>query len=134
MCAVKSCDFFKQVKNGSVNIVTDHIDHFTGNGIKPKSDRELRADIIVTAIGLNMELFDGIDIFVDGEKFEATETMNYKGVMLENLPNMSMTFGYTNASWTLKADLTSEFVCRTLSYMNKNGFTIRLNLSIQMPP
>ena len=122
MCAVKSGDFFKAVRNGRVEVVTDHIDCFTKDGIKLKSGKELKADIIVTATGLNLEFFGGIDIFVNGKKFEVTDSMNYKGVMFENLPNMSMTFGYTNASWTLKADLTSEFVCRMLNHMEKNGY------------
>lgn len=122
MCAVKSGDFFKAVKKGKVKMVTDHIDHFTKNGIKLKSGEELNADIIVSATGLNLEFFGGVDIFVDGAKFDTTQSMNYKGVMFENLPNLSMTFGYTNASWTLKADLTSEFVCRLLRYMDKKGY------------
>ncbi|MDB4470934.1 NAD(P)/FAD-dependent oxidoreductase [Deltaproteobacteria bacterium] len=121
LCAVKSGDLFEAVKNGSVSIVTDHIDHFTKTGIKLKSGQELDADIVVSATGLDMKFFGGIGIVVDGEEFQPSEKLNYKGVMLEGLPNIGFTFGYTNASWTLKADLTSEWICRVLQYMDKTG-------------
>jgi monooxygenase len=120
LCAVKSGDLFEAVKEGRASIVTDHIDHFTETGISLKSGDELEADIIVSATGLDMKFFDGIDILVDGEAFRPSEKMNYKGVMLEGLPNIGFTFGYTNASWTLKADLTSEWICRLIKHMDKN--------------
>lgn len=121
LCAVKSGDLFKALREGKASIVTDHIDHFTENGIKLKSGDELPADIIITATGLDMQFFGGIDIVVDGEAFEHTEKMSYKGLMLERLPNIGFTFGYTNASWTLKADLTSEYFCRLIRYMDRTG-------------
>jgi monooxygenase len=77
--------------------------------------------MIVTATGLNLQLLGGMTVTVDGTPFEMTQTMNYKGVMFQGLPNLAMTFGYTNASWTLKADLTSEYICRLLKHMDKNG-------------
>ncbi|MBT4518588.1 MAG: NAD(P)/FAD-dependent oxidoreductase [Halieaceae bacterium] len=121
LCAVKSGDLFEAVKNGSASIVTDHIDHFTETGIKLKSGEELQADIIVSATGLDMKFFGDIGIVVDGEALLPSEKLNYKGVMLEGLPNIGFTFGYTNASWTLKADLTSEWICRLLKHMDKTG-------------
>ncbi|OUS32588.1 FAD-containing monooxygenase EthA [Gammaproteobacteria bacterium 45_16_T64] len=119
LCAVKSGDLFRKVKSGEVDIVTDHIDCFTETGIRLKSGEELPSDIIVTATGLNLQFFSGIDISVDGEKFDHTQKMNYKGVMLEDLPNIGFTFGYTNSSWTLKADLTSEYLCRVINDLDK---------------
>jgi len=121
LCAVKSGDLFEAVKKGTVSIVTDHIDRFTEGGIRLQSGDELEADIIVTATGLDLKFFGGIAINVDGEPFQYTRKMTYKGVMLEELPNLGLTFGYTNASWTLKADLTSEWICRLLNYMDKKG-------------
>jgi monooxygenase len=121
LCAVKSGDLFNAVKDGSVSIVTDHIDHFTESGIRLKSGEQLEADIVVSATGLDLKFFGGVDILVDGEKFSPSEKLNYKGVMLEDLPNIGFTFGYTNASWTLKADLTSEWICRLLNHMDKTG-------------
>ncbi len=121
LCAVKSGDLLEAVKNGSVSIVTDLIDHITETGIKLKSGDELEADIIVSATGLDLKFFGDINIRVDGVAFRPSEQLNYKGVMLEGLPNIGFTFGYTNASWTLKADLTSEWICRLLKHMDNNN-------------
>jgi monooxygenase len=103
-------------------VVTDTIDRFTATGIRLNSGQELPADIIITATGLNLQLFGGATVTVDGQPVELTKTMAYKGMMLSELPNMVYTVGYTNASWTLKADLVSEFACRLLNYMDDNGF------------
>ena len=119
LCAVKSGDLFRKVKSGEVDIVTDHIDCFTETGIRLKSGDEIKSDIIVTATGLNLQFFSGIDISVDGEKYDPTQKMSYKGIMLEDLPNIGFTFGYTNASWTLKSDLTSEYLCRIINDLDK---------------
>ncbi|MBV1881443.1 MAG: NAD(P)/FAD-dependent oxidoreductase [Pseudomonadales bacterium] len=121
VCAVKSGDLFKAVKGGSASIVTDHIDRFTEKGILLKSGKELEADIVVSATGLELKFMGGIKITVDGDDFDITQKMNYKGVMIEGLPNLGNTFGYTNASWTLKADLTSEYMCRLIKDMDKKG-------------
>ena len=118
---MKSGDLFRAVKKGEASIVTDHIDTFTAKGIRLKSGEELEADIIITATGLDLKFFGGIAISVDGNPFDITTKMNYKGVMLEDLPNIGFTTGYTNASWTLKADLTSEFLCRLINKMDKKG-------------
>ncbi len=121
LCAVKSGDLFESAKKGAVSIVTDHIDHFTETGICLKSGKELEADIVVSATGLDLKFFGDIKIQVDGEDFAPSERLNYKGVMLEGLPNIGFTMGYTNSSWTLKADLTSEWLCRLLNFMDRRG-------------
>jgi len=103
-------------------VVTDTIERFTATGILLDSGRELPADIIVTATGLNLQLFGGATVTVDGQPVDLTQTMAYKGMMLSGLPNLAYTVGYTNIGWTLKADLVSEFVCRLLNHMDANGF------------
>ena len=107
---------------GKADVVTDTIERFTKTGIKLTSGEELQADIIVTATGLNLQLFGGAEITRNGVPVDLHDTMAYKGMMLTHMPNMAFTIGYTNASWTLKADLVSEFVCRVLNYMDANGF------------
>jgi cation diffusion facilitator CzcD-associated flavoprotein CzcO len=119
LCAVLDGDIFKAINEGRVDMVTDHIDRFTREGIKLKSGDELKADIVVSATGLDLQLMGGLQLTVDGEVINPAEGMNYKGFMFSNIPNLSATFGYTNASWTLKADLTSAYVCRMLNYMDK---------------
>jgi monooxygenase len=122
LCAAPRGDIFKAIRKGTAGVVTDTIDRFTKTGIKLASGEELEADIIVTATGLNMQLFGGADIQRNGESLPLTDMMAFKGMMLTGLPNMAFTVGYTNASWTLKADLVSEFVCRVINYMDANGF------------
>jgi len=121
VCAVPDGDLFKVIRQGKASVVTDHIDTFTKTGIRLKSGQELQADMIITATGLNLQLLGGMKIQVDGKPFEMTETLNYRGVMFKDLPNLAMIFGYTNASWTLKADLSSEYICRLLKHMDKEG-------------
>lgn len=121
LCAVPNGDMFKRLKEGKASVVTDHIDTFTAKGLKLKSGQELEADIIVTATGLDLQLFGGMEVVVDGQVKDMTKAMNYKGMMFSDLPNMSNTMGYTNASWTLKADLIAEYVCRLLKHMDKTG-------------
>ena len=121
LCAVPNGDLFKVLRKGQASIVTDHIDTFTETGIKLKSGQELDADIIITATGLNMQLLGGMQIAVDGQPVDMTKRMNYKGLMFEDLPNLAMIFGYTNASWTLKADISSEYICRLLKQMDAKG-------------
>lgn len=122
LCLAPNGDLFKTIRKGNADVVTDTIDTFTETGIKLNSGEELEADIIVTATGLNLRLFGGAEIRRNGEPVDLTTTMSYKGMMLSSMPNMAFTIGYTNASWTLKADLVSEFVCRVLNYMDDNGF------------
>jgi monooxygenase len=121
LCAVKGGDLFHAVKEGRVSIVTGNIGRFTPQGIRLQSGEELQADIIVTATGLEMKFFGDIGIFVDGAPYDHTRKMCYRAVMLEDLPNLGFTFGYTNASWTLKADITSEWICRVLRHMDETG-------------
>ncbi len=122
VCLAPNGDLFKAIRSGKAGVVTDTIETFTENGIKLASGEELQADIIVTATGLNMQLFGGATANRNGEPIDLPSCMTYKGLMLSGVPNMAITFGYTNASWTLKADLVSEFICRLLNYMDANGF------------
>ncbi|MEI8127638.1 MAG: FAD-containing monooxygenase EthA, partial [Actinomycetota bacterium] len=98
------------------------IESWTENGIRVSSGREIAADIIVTATGLTMQFLGGITLSIDGAPFDMSEGIVYKGIMLCGVPNFAMTFGYTNASWTLKADLTSLYICRLLARMSQRGY------------
>ncbi|MGV0788111.1 NAD(P)/FAD-dependent oxidoreductase [Mycolicibacterium sp. XJ2] len=122
LCLAPNGDLFRTIRHGKAEVVTDTIERFTKTGIKLASGEELEADIIITATGLNLQLFGGAAIMRNGEPIELNETMAYKGMMLTHMPNMAFTIGYTNASWTLKADLVSEFFCRVLNYMDAEGF------------
>jgi monooxygenase len=122
LCLAPNGDLFRTIRHGKADVVTDTIDRFTKTGIELNSGDELQTDIIVTATGLNLRLFGGAAILRNGMPVELTETMAYKGMLLSGMPNMAFTIGYTNASWTLKADLVSEFVCRVLNYMDANGY------------
>jgi cation diffusion facilitator CzcD-associated flavoprotein CzcO len=122
LCLVPDGDLFKSIKQGSASVVTSHIDTFTRDGIRLQDGRELKADIIVTATGLNMQVLGGIEVSVDGRKVDFARTLNYKGMMYSDVPNMASSFGYTNASWTLKCDLTCEYVCRLINYMDRHGY------------
>ena len=124
LCLVPDADLFDAIKGGKAEVVTDHIDHFTSTGIKLKSGRELEADVVVTATGLRMQIAGGVPITVDGQAVDLSKTLTYKGMMFSDVPNFASVFGYTNASWTLKADLTSEFVCRLLDHMDAKGVQI----------
>jgi len=122
LCLAPNGDLFRTIRHGNADVVTETIDRFTTTGIRLTSGDELQADIIITATGLNLQLFGGAAIRRNGVPVELHETMAYKGMMLTGMPNMAFTIGYTNASWTLKADLVSEFVCRVLNYMDAKGF------------
>ncbi|MCB1836568.1 MAG: NAD(P)/FAD-dependent oxidoreductase [Alcanivoracaceae bacterium] len=122
MCMVPNADLYKAIRKGQASIATDHIDTFTETGIRLKSGEELEADIIVTATGLDLVALGNADLYVDGDKVSPSEHYSYKGMMLSDVPNMASVIGYTNASWTLKADLTSEYACRLINYMDENGY------------
>ena len=122
VCLVPNGDLFAVIKEGKASVVTDHIDSFVENGLLLKSGKLLEADMIVTATGLNLQLMGGIDLSVDGKKLDMSKTVSYKSLMLSDIPNLSMAFGYTNASWTLKVDLTHQYICRLLNYMDKKGY------------
>ena len=114
MCLVPDGDLFTAIRDGRASVVTDHIDTFTESGIRLQSGAELEADIIVTATGLNLLAIGGMRLAVDDRAVELSKTVSYKGMMLSGVPNFAWTIGYTNASWTLKADLVAEYVCRLL--------------------
>jgi cation diffusion facilitator CzcD-associated flavoprotein CzcO len=124
LCLVPDADFFRAIRRGKVSVVTDQIETFTETGLKLKSGASLDADIIVTATGLRMQLLGEMEVVVDGRKIAPHETTSYKGMMFSDVPNLASTFGYTNASWTLKADLTAEYVCRLLGHMDRTGTRI----------
>ena len=121
LCLIPNADLFNAIKKGTVEVVTEQIDTFTPDGLKFKTGAVLPADIIVTATGLKLSVLSGVEFVVDGESVKVPETFSYKGMMLSGVPNMIQTFGYINASWTLRADLTSEYICRLLNYMDEVG-------------
>jgi monooxygenase len=124
ICLVPDADLFKAIGSGDASVVTDQIETFTERGLKLASGAELEADVIVTATGLNLQLLGGMALGVDGRDVEMSETVGYKGMMFSGLPNMAVTLGYTNASWTLKADLCAQYVCRLLNHMDANGYRV----------
>jgi monooxygenase len=121
LCVVPNGDLFKAIKKGTASVVTDTIDTFTEKGIRVSSGEELEADIVVSATGLQMLFVGGVDVTVDGEKVDVPNRYVYKGMMLEGVPNAAIAIGYTNASWTLKTDLTCQYVMRLLNHMRANG-------------
>jgi cation diffusion facilitator CzcD-associated flavoprotein CzcO len=121
LCLVPNGDLFEAISAGRATVVTDRIETFTESGIELESGAELEADVIVTATGLNLLFLGGMELVVDGEGVDVPRTMAYKGMMLSGVPNLAFTTGYTNASWTLKADLVSEYVCRLLAHMAEHG-------------
>lgn len=122
VCLAPDADFFEAIKAGRVSVVTDEIERFVEDGIRLQSGESLRADIIITATGLRMKLMHGVEIAVDGEPVALGDTISYKGMMYSGIPNLASSFGYTNASWTLKAELICEYVCRLLNYMGRRGY------------
>jgi cation diffusion facilitator CzcD-associated flavoprotein CzcO len=124
MCLVPDGDLFAALGDGSASIVTDSIATFTEGGLQLASGEGLAADIVVSATGLNLLALGGIELDLDGEPVALADTVAYKGMMLSGVPNMALTLGYTNASWTLKADLVAGYVCRLLSYMDARGYAV----------
>jgi monooxygenase len=122
LCLVPDDDLFAALRTGRASVVTDHIETFTETGIRLRSGNELEADLVVTATGLRLKLMGGATFEVDGTPFDIADAVTYKGLMLSDLPNFAFAVGYTNASWTLKCDLASEYVCRLLRYMDERGF------------
>ena len=123
VCLAPDGDFFTALRASKADIVTDQIESFTKRGVKVASGAEIEADIIVSATGLDLQFFGGVDIQVDNKAVLAKDTMTYKGMMFSGVPNFALSSGYTNASWTLKCDLTSAYVCRLLNHMDKKGYT-----------
>ena len=122
VCAVPDGDLFKQIRQGKVSVVTGQIDRFDTDRIYLQDGSSLKADIVVVATGLQLNVLADVAVRVDGQAFVPGEALAYKGMMLSGLPNMFVAFGYTNASWTLKADLTASYVCRLFKYMDKRGY------------
>ena len=122
LCLVPDADLFRAIRAGTASVVTGTIETFTETGLRLASGETLAADIVVTATGLKLSLLAGIAVTVDGVPAELAKSMSYKGMMFSGVPNLAAAFGYTNASWTLKADLTSAYVCRLLTYMDRHGY------------
>jgi monooxygenase len=122
LCLVPDGDLFKSIREKRASVVTNQIDTFTRNGIRLKDGSELPADIIITATGLVLQVLGGVEVSVDGRKVDFAKTLSYKGMMYSDVPNLAATLGYTNASWTLKCDLTCEYACRLINYMDRRGY------------
>ncbi len=120
-CALRDGDLYAAIGDGRVEIVTDRIETFTESGLRLESGAELEADVIVTATGFNLQFLGGMEVVVDGEDVDIGSVLTYKGMMASGVPNLAFTVGYTNASWTLKVELTCEFVCRLLNHMDAHG-------------
>jgi cation diffusion facilitator CzcD-associated flavoprotein CzcO len=121
LCLVPDGDFFRALREGRASVATDTIDTFTGQGIRLASGEELPADIVVTATGLELQVLGGAQLIVDGQPVNPARCVSYKAMMLSGVPNMASITGYTNASWTLKSDLSAEYVCRLLNHMRAQG-------------
>ena len=122
LCLAPNGDFFRAIRHGRIEMVTDHIATFTEDGISLESGRHLDADIVITATGLNMVAFGGARIAIDGEDVHLPSRMGYKAMMLSGVPNLAFVVGYTNAAWTLKVDLVGDHICRLLAYMESHGY------------
>ena len=114
-------DLFEAIKSGKASVVTDEIDRFTENGILLKSGETLKADIIITATGFNLNVLGDIAFEIDGKPLDFADTVTYRGMMFTGVPNMVWVFGYFRASWTLRTDLVADFVCRLLGHMKAKG-------------
>ena len=123
VCFVPDGDLFEAIKSGQAEMVTDQIDRFTATGVRLASGRELAADIVVSATGLTLNLLGDVAFSMDGQALDLSQTLGYKGMMFSGVPNLIYTFGYTNASWTLKADLTADYASRLFAYMGKQGLS-----------
>ncbi len=121
-CVAPEGDLFEAIRDGRASVVTDHVERFTPTGILLESGTELEADVVITATGLQLLFFGGAEVMVDGEPVDLPSRMIYKGMMLEGVPNFAVAVGYTNASWTLKCELTCDYVCRLLNHMHEHGW------------
>lgn len=124
LCVVPDGDLFNVIKDGKASIVTEEISHFEKNGVTLKSGETIDADIIVIATGLKIQLLGGASFSINERPVKVNETMIYKGMMVSDVPNLIYAFGYTNASWTLKVDLTANYLCKLLNYMDSNGYDV----------
>lgn len=124
LCVVPNGDLFKTLRSGKASVETDHIERFTEKGILLKSGKELEADIIVSATGLNIQILGGTKTSVDGVPLQTNDHMMYKGVLLSDVPNAAIIVGYINASWTLKVDIAAKYLSRLLNYMDANKYKV----------
>jgi monooxygenase len=124
LCMVPDADLFDALKSGKASVVTDQIETFTASGIKLKSGKELAADIVVAATGLNLQMMGGMSLRVDGKALPVNARMTYKSMLLENVPNLAFVFGYTNASWTLKVDIAAAYLIRLLRFMQARNLQV----------
>lgn len=124
LCAVPDADLYEAIKSQKASIATGHIQQFTADGIKLTSGEDIKADVIVTATGLNTQVFGGMQMYVDGQEYEAGTKLIYKSVLMEGLPNYSWIFGYINLSWTMKADMSSLYLCRLFKYMQEHKIAV----------
>ena len=122
LCLVPDGDLFKAIRDKRASVITQEIDSFTATGLRLKDGSELAADIVVTATGLVLQVLGGLEVVVDGRPIDFSNTLNYRGMMYSDVPNLAAALGYTNASWTLKCDLTCDYVCRILNYMDRHGY------------
>jgi Predicted flavoprotein involved in K+ transport len=122
LCVVPDGDLFKILREGRASVETDQIESFTENGIQLKSGKHLDADVVISATGLNIQILGGISATIDGQPLNTSKHMLYRGVMVSDVPNMAMIIGYINASWTLKVDIASEYICKLINYMDQNGY------------
>ena len=137
LCAVPNGDLFKVIRAGKANVVTDHIEKFVEDGILLESGKKLKADIIVTATGLELQMLGGIKASIDGKEFKASDGIVYKGLMIKDIPNFAFVLGYTNSSWTLKSDMVGEYFCRLINETErkgKNAFVVKSNKPIEREP
>lgn len=121
LCVTPDGDFFRAIRRGDLKVVTDAVDGFTPNGLKLASGSEIEADIVVTATGLNLQMWGGAEIRVDGRRLQAGDLLTYRGVLFEGAPNFASIFGYVNASWTLRAELAAQYICRLINHMDRRG-------------
>jgi cation diffusion facilitator CzcD-associated flavoprotein CzcO len=124
LCVAPDGDLFKALREDRASVVTDQIQAFTERGIALKSGRELEADIVVAATGLDLQVLGGIELWVDGEAKKVGERMTYKGVLVQDIPNFAILLGYTNAAWTLKVDVAADYVCRVLEEMDQRSVRV----------
>ena len=122
LCLAPNGDFFQSIRQGRTTIVTDEIETFVETGLKLRSGRQLAADLVITATGLDLQVFGGVELDVDGQPVDPANLLCYKGVLYSDIPNFAAVTGYSNASWTLKAELICNYVCRLLDYMDRRGF------------
>jgi cation diffusion facilitator CzcD-associated flavoprotein CzcO len=122
LCLAANGDFFQSIREGRTTVITDEIETFLADGLKLRSGRQLAADVVVTATGLNLQVFGGAELVIDGQPVNPAHKLSYKGVLYSEMPNFASVTGYSNASWTLKAELVCGYVCRLLNYMKRRGY------------